>query len=149
MSPETLYALTRAMLAQANIRMYDGWRVCDPTSSGPILAAVRDHAKFYRVGDIDMCNFWSRDKPLLTILSTDFGIVRAYRSNELDTILDAIKRTNVHGEVCTLVPAPWVWPNVAHLPQQPDIFYARKLASAWLVFGPGRGDRRGVLEVMS
>ena len=129
MSWDELYAATRAILINGNIRMYAGWRVCDPTSGGPVLSAVMDHAKFYRVGDLELSNYWSDNGPQLVILATD----------DAATIDRAVDVVGPYGEVCALVPNEWYRGIRKHRQIKPDVLLLDGAPGVWLVFGPGRG----------
>ena len=63
---------TLALLQQGGLTLWDGWRVCDPVGDSPIIPAIRDFAKTYKINDLDFrAGLWGKPKPNLTLAIPD------------------------------------------------------------------------------
>lgn len=141
---------TLALLQQSNITLWDGWRVCDPIGDGPILQAVREFAKTYKVKDLDIrSGLFGKPKPQLTLAMPDPKnppLWMPRRSSMKDILQKMLENTCTDGDVC-IYALPTAFRGVWKKELSPDVFAIPDSPFRWWVFGRNRSSTLKMLDM--
>jgi hypothetical protein len=140
---------TLALLQQANITLWDGWRVCDPLGDSPALSAVREFAKTFHIERLDYrSGLWGKPKPNLSMAMPSPTLPVSEMQEFIEMM---IENTCKDGEVCVYFSTGGsqilTWCRSEKGPGMPDIFTFPFALPRWFVFGRGRGTNTKTLDL--
>jgi hypothetical protein len=147
---------TLALLQQANITLWDGWRVSDPVGDSPVLPAIREYAKTYKIKEI-MYNsgMFGKPKPNLTLAMPEANgtpLCVPHRSGMRGFVQALVENTCKDGEICVYATLKAMnpvreWWRSKEGPGDPDVFAFPEGIYRWWVFGRGRGSKAKTLDL--